>query len=171
MAAFTRHIGRIILWLSLLALLAPATLAGTSAASTSGAPPAQATQTVRVQPAADLSAATFWLEGAPDSLSVRFQSAADGASGTLTLAASDTAAAGAQTLTVKGRNGAGTKTWVGSLQLTVTTTTARTFFVDPVNGSDSNMGSQTKPFKTLTKALAKARAGDTVKLAKGSYSK
>src|SRR5438093_267500 len=119
MAAFIRHIGRAVLWLSLLALLAlglapassgaaapeastnqtvflPMVANGAGApdlrfdpAALAVAPGGEGSTTVRVQPAADLSAATFWLEGAPDSLSVRFQADADGATGTLTLAASD----------------------------------------------------------------------------------
>src|SRR6266508_1366966 len=208
MTYLTRHIGRALLRLSLLALLALASLGAAHAGSTAGAPRAQAAQddfhmflptisgaasvaptpdlrfdpagwvrapggggstSVRVQPSTDLSTATFWLEGTGDGLNVRFQSAADGKSGTLTLTASDTAAVGAQTLTVKGRNGDGTKTWVGSLQFTVASTRARTFFVDPVNGSDTNKGTQTKPFQTLAKALSKAQAGDTIRLAAGLY--
>jgi hypothetical protein len=127
--------------------------------------------TVRVEPAADLRGATFTLDGAPPGLSTRFEAAADGASGTLTLVAGPDVNALAESVTVMGRKGDGTKSWVGSLAVTVSGTTARTFFVDPANGSDANNGSQTKPFKTLTKALTKARAGDTVKLAKGSYTK
>jgi hypothetical protein len=57
----------------------------------------------------------------------------------------------------------------GSLTLNASGTTARTIFVDPANGSDGNPGSQTKPLKTLGKALSKARSGDTVKLASGGY--
>jgi hypothetical protein len=44
-------------------------------------------------------------------------------------------------------------------------------FVNPVAGSDANSGSLTTPFKTLAKALAVSIAGDTVKLAAGTYSK
>jgi hypothetical protein len=51
----------------------------------------------------------------------------------------------------------------------VATGAARIFFVDPTSGSDANSGSETKPFKTLGKALSKARSGDTVKLAAGGY--
>jgi hypothetical protein len=135
------------------------------------APGDSARTTVRVEPAADLRGATFTIDGTPPGLSTRFEAAADGASGTLTLVASPDAGALAESLMVTGRKGDGSKTWVGSLTLTASGTTARTFFVDPVNGSDANQGTQTKPFKTLTKALTKARAGDTVTLAKGSYSK
>jgi hypothetical protein len=135
------------------------------------APGGSASTTVRVEPAADLSGATFALDGAPPGLSTRFEAAADGASGTLTLAASPDAGAVPDSVTVMGRKGDGTNTWVGSLALTGSGTTARTYFVDPVNGNDANRGSQTKPFKTLTQALLKAGSGDTIRLAKGSYSK
>src|SRR5215213_10719667 len=49
--------------------------------------------------------------------------------------------------------------------------TATTWFVNASTGNDANAGTQTSPFKTLKKALSVAQAGDTVKLAKGSYSK
>lgn len=45
----------------------------------------------------------------------------------------------------------------------------RSYFVDPAVGSDGNAGTAAQPFKSLTKALAKATAGDTVRLAKGNY--
>jgi len=38
------------------------------------------------------------------------------------------------------------------------------------NGADSNAGTQAKPFKTLTKAAAAAKAGTTVHVAAGTYS-
>jgi len=38
------------------------------------------------------------------------------------------------------------------------------------NGSDSNTGTQAKPFKTITKAAAAAKAGTTVHVAAGTYS-
>jgi len=38
------------------------------------------------------------------------------------------------------------------------------------NGSDSNAGTQAKPFKTITKAAASAKAGTTVHVAAGTYS-
>jgi hypothetical protein len=47
---------------------------------------------------------------------------------------------------------------------------SRTFNVNPATGKDSNSGAPTSPFKTLTKALSKARAGDTIQLAGGNYS-
>jgi Protein of unknown function (DUF1565) len=131
------------------------------------APGGEASTLVRVTPAADLRGATFTLAGAPAGLTTRFQAAADGASGTLTLTAANDAAEREQMLTVNGANGR--KTWVGSLQLTVTNTTARTFFVDPVNGKDTNKGTQPKPFQTLAKALSKALAADTIRLAAGLY--
>jgi hypothetical protein len=45
----------------------------------------------------------------------------------------------------------------------------KTFNVNPATGNDTNTGTATKPLKTLTKALSKAHAGDTVKLAAGLY--
>ena len=42
-------------------------------------------------------------------------------------------------------------------------------YVSP-SGSDSNTGTQAKPFKTLTKAAAAAKAGTTVHVAAGTYS-
>jgi hypothetical protein len=133
------------------------------------APGDSASTTVRVEPAADLRGATFTLDGAPPGLSARFEAAADGASGTLTLAASPDVGTLAGSLMVNGRKGDGSKTWVGSLTLTVSSTTTRTFFVDPATGNDANRGTQDKPLKTLGKALSKARSGDTVKLAGGGY--
>lgn len=44
-----------------------------------------------------------------------------------------------------------------------------TINVNPVSGNDANPGSTAQPLKTLTKALSKAKAGDTVKLAPGGY--
>jgi hypothetical protein len=46
---------------------------------------------------------------------------------------------------------------------------AATINVSPAAGSDANPGTATAPLKTLTKALTKAKAGDTVKLAGGGY--
>src|SRR5215211_398582 len=133
------------------------------------APGDTARTTVRVATGADLRGATFTLDGAPSGLTTRFEAAADGATGTLSVAASPKISAIAWSLTVKGRKGDGSKTWVGNLTLTVSGATARTVFVDASNGSDTNPGSETKPLKTLGKALAKARSGDTVKLAGGGY--
>jgi hypothetical protein len=74
------------------------------------------------------------------------------------------------TTDVDGISGDGSKGWVGAVQLKVTPrVTAKTIFVDAVNGSDANDGSQTKPFKTIGKALTLANSGDTVKLAQGHY--
>jgi hypothetical protein len=39
----------------------------------------------------------------------------------------------------------------------------------PTKGSDANKGTQSKPFKTLARALSKAQAGDTIRLAAGLY--
>ena len=133
------------------------------------APGDTARTTVRVATGADLRGATFTLDGAPPGLTSRFEPAADGASGTLSLAASQNAGAIAWSLTVKGRKADGTKTWVGNLTLNISRTTRRAFFVDPGIGDDANRGTQGKPFKTLTKALASARAGDTINLAGGGY--
>jgi uncharacterized protein DUF1565 len=45
-----------------------------------------------------------------------------------------------------------------------------TFNVNPVTGNDADPGTAAKPLKTLTTALAKAQAGDTIQLAGGNYS-
>lgn len=42
--------------------------------------------------------------------------------------------------------------------------------VDPVSGSDTNAGTSEAPFKTISRALSKARSGDIIRLAEGSYS-
>jgi hypothetical protein len=47
--------------------------------------------------------------------------------------------------------------------------TAKTLNVNPISGADTNPATATAPLKTLTKALSTAVAGDTVKLAGGSY--
>jgi Protein of unknown function (DUF1565) len=47
---------------------------------------------------------------------------------------------------------------------------AATINVSAATGNDANPGSASAPLKTLTRALARARAGDTVKLAGGVYS-
>jgi hypothetical protein len=133
------------------------------------APGDTARTTVRVATGADLRGATFTLDGAPAGLTTRFEAAADGATGTLSLAASPKVSAIAWSLTVKGRKGDGTKTWVGNLTLNIARTTGRALFVDPGIGDDANRGTQGKPFKTLTKALASAGAGDTINLAGGGY--
>jgi uncharacterized protein DUF1565 len=46
----------------------------------------------------------------------------------------------------------------------------KSFFVNPTSGSDANPGTQLKPFKTLAKGLSLAIAGDTMRLAAGTYS-
>src|ERR1041384_3634080 len=46
---------------------------------------------------------------------------------------------------------------------------ATTFYV-ATNGSDSNPGTQTSPFKSLTKAQSVAVSGDTVQIRGGTYS-
>jgi len=44
------------------------------------------------------------------------------------------------------------------------------FYIDPVRGTDSGVGSRNAPFKTLTHALAQARPGISLQLAPGHYS-
>jgi len=46
---------------------------------------------------------------------------------------------------------------------------AATYYVDAVNGSDSNLGSESEPWKTTTKAGNTAVAGDTVLFKPGTY--
>jgi len=46
---------------------------------------------------------------------------------------------------------------------------AATYYLDAVNGSDSNAGDSAHPWKTLAKALSVNRAGSTVKMATGDY--
>jgi hypothetical protein len=46
---------------------------------------------------------------------------------------------------------------------------ASTIQVSAGTGTDTNPGTATPPLKTLAKALSKAKAGDTVKLAAGGY--
>ncbi|HIK56692.1 MAG TPA: S-layer homology domain-containing protein [Synechococcales cyanobacterium M55_K2018_004] len=48
--------------------------------------------------------------------------------------------------------------------------TAATFFVHPLHGNDTGSGTQTAPFRTLSRALRRAAAGDVVRLAGGTYS-
>jgi Protein of unknown function (DUF1565) len=45
-----------------------------------------------------------------------------------------------------------------------------TLYVNPTTGADTNSGAKDKPFKTITKALDKAVAGQTVFLQAGTYS-
>ena len=45
-----------------------------------------------------------------------------------------------------------------------------TLYVNPATGKDSGAGSSTAPLKTLTRALALAKAGTTIQLASGTYS-
>jgi hypothetical protein len=44
-----------------------------------------------------------------------------------------------------------------------------TLYVNPMTGADTNSGAKDKPFKTITKALAQAVAGQTVRLASEVY--
>src|SRR4029079_19146478 len=45
---------------------------------------------------------------------------------------------------------------------------AATYYVSP-RGSDASPGTQTSPFKTMTKADAVAQPGDTIRVMPGSY--
>jgi hypothetical protein len=134
-------------------------------------PGTETTTVVRVHPAADLRAASFDLPGVQDGVTSSFAAAADGQSGILTLAASTATQAGERALIVRGTNGDGTSGWVGRLKVkTKPPAGGKTLFVDPAKGKDSNAGTQDKPFKTLAKALSKAKKGDIVKLGPGVYS-
>jgi len=84
--------------------------------------------TVRVETGADLRGATFTLDSGPPGLTMRFEAAPDGATGTLSLAASAKASALTWSLQVKGRKSDGTKTWVGNLKVTVAGAPAQTIF-------------------------------------------
>jgi parallel beta-helix repeat protein len=46
---------------------------------------------------------------------------------------------------------------------------AQTFYINPATGSDSAAGSQSAPFKTITKALSQAQSDTTIQLAPGNY--
>ncbi|MHC5827894.1 MAG: DUF1565 domain-containing protein, partial [Nostoc sp.] len=46
---------------------------------------------------------------------------------------------------------------------------AKTFYVNPVTGSDTNLGSQQAPFKTITQALKVATDNTKIQLAAGNY--
>jgi len=46
---------------------------------------------------------------------------------------------------------------------------AKTFYVNPVTGSDTNLGSQQAPFKTITQALKVATDNTKIQLADGNY--
>src|SRR6266545_4488499 len=165
MTYLTRHIGRALLRLSLLALLALASLGAAPAGSTAGAPRAQAAQddfhmflptisgAASAAPTPDLRfdpAELVVAPGGEGSTSVRVQPSTDLSTATFWLEGTGDG------LNVR-------------FQSAVASTRARTFFVDPVNGSDTNKGTQTKPFQTLAKALSKAQAGDTIRLAAGLY--
>jgi hypothetical protein len=133
-------------------------------------PGAEASISVRVEPAADLTGATFELPGVQDGVTSRFEAAPDGQSGTLTIEASGAADASERALMVRGTSGDGSKGWVGKLTVTTDPVPGGLFlFVDPVNGNNANDGSQSKPFKTLSKALSISKSGDTINLAAGSY--
>lgn len=46
---------------------------------------------------------------------------------------------------------------------------AQTFYVNPVTGNDNAAGSQSAPFKTITKALKQAQADTQIQLSAGTY--
>ncbi|MBE9127061.1 MULTISPECIES: S-layer homology domain-containing protein [unclassified Coleofasciculus] len=46
---------------------------------------------------------------------------------------------------------------------------AQTFYVNPATGNDNAAGSQSAPFKTITKALKQAQTDTTIQLATGTY--
>ena len=46
---------------------------------------------------------------------------------------------------------------------------AQTFFINPATGNDTAAGSQSAPFKTITKALQQAQSDTTIQLAAGNY--
>lgn len=133
------------------------------------APGSENSVNVTLTDGADLSKAVFSLNHAADGVSLSFEPSADGKTGELLVELAESKLEGSQKLDIKGTDG--THTWFGTLQLTTSNTAPRTFFVNPSSGNDTNKGSQTKPFKTIAKALSRAKAGDTVKLALGQYSK
>jgi len=51
----------------------------------------------------------------------------------------------------------------------LTTSRAATYYLDAVNGNDSNPGTSDSPWKTLSKAQSTISDGDTVKLRDGNY--
>lgn len=52
----------------------------------------------------------------------------------------------------------------------VQSSSASTWFIQPTTGNDNAAGSQTAPFKTISRALRQAKAGDRIQLASGTYS-
>jgi parallel beta-helix repeat protein len=51
----------------------------------------------------------------------------------------------------------------------VQSTSSSTFFINPASGNDTAAGSQNAPLKTISRALAMAKAGDRIQLAAGTY--
>jgi hypothetical protein len=43
------------------------------------------------------------------------------------------------------------------------------YYVDPTKGNDRNTGSRTEPFQTISRAVERLQAGDTVYLRGGTY--
>jgi hypothetical protein len=124
---------------------------------------------VSVTTGADLSKAIFALEQAPEGVSLSFTPASDGKTGELFVALSETRGEGSQDLKLQGTDGE--HIWLGTLRVTALTTAPVTRFVNPVSGNDANPGTSSQPFKTLAKAVTKVKAGDTIRLAAGGYSK
>jgi hypothetical protein len=88
------------------------------------------------------------------------QADSDSAAGDAAAAANTTADGGTKLLAT-----------VTSATPSAAATTASTYnLYVATNGSDSNTGTQAKPFKTITKAAAAAKAGTTVHVAAGTYS-
>lgn len=51
----------------------------------------------------------------------------------------------------------------------VQSSSAATWFINPATGNDNAAGSQAAPFKTISRALRQAKAGDRIQLAPGTY--
>jgi hypothetical protein len=131
------------------------------------APGLENSVSVQVASGADLSSATFGLEGVIDDMSVSFEPSEDNKAGELFVSLSDTIE-GSRDVTIKGTDGE--HTWFGSLKVTASVTAPVTRFVNPTTGKDTNPGTQAAPFKTLFKALSVSTSSDTIRLAKGVYS-
>jgi hypothetical protein len=80
------------------------------------APGSESSVSVQVTTGADLQAAVFELEQALTGVSVSFMPDADGKTGDLIVAASETLPEGSQTLSVMGKSG--DNTWFGKLNIT-----------------------------------------------------
>lgn len=60
-------------------------------------------------------------------------------------------------------------TWLAVAVLSVHSASAATYFVNPTLGNDGSLGTQTLPWKSLSKAAASAKAGDSVLVMPGTY--